>query len=192
MAQIKCKHGHYYNDEIYSSCPYCADKIPVSEEKTDFEERNAVQENTDLKEKSNLKIFAVIAAILAVASFFLPQQNQAKLTQIRREYFEKKAAYEEFVAVASAFGRGPEEFYSDVPFLTLDANGSAKSFSTHGDFIKIMNRSAAVTEELKTYFSYEWVGDDVKITPGANKGLNFIHFTNKKNKDIFDVLVIIK
>ena len=205
MAQIKCPKGHYYNDKLYKQCPYCEAGMETISEPPPPEP----------KKISKLNVAAVAALIIAVASFALVHAKEKDLQAVNLERQAKEASLKKLVneldedgtelnkvkevseLINSIYGYGSEEFHANIPVLIFDAGGESKNLSISGNYQKtfcVMNYfvNENFTSGWCNDITAEWVGDDVKITPGSAKGYNIIHFFNSANDETFDVLVIVK
>lgn len=210
MAQIKCKKGHHYNNEIYNECPYCKENLPAFEG-TSLETIPSQSHHKELV----IKILAVISVIIAGTSFFFANFQRQELAKLKQDILENKPILDEMEkevkidgskrnnekkileTFKSAFGQGSKEFYAELPVVVLEAGGSSKWLEINGNSKSVFIVMDYIVEEnfksgWSTDIQAEWTGNSVKITPGKDRGYNLIHFYNKENNDTFDVLVVVK
>ena len=207
MAQVQCKKGHYYNDEIYPKCPYC-----------DGDDGSNDDADNNSKKGVIVKILAALAVVLALGSFAYANSKETKLEETRKEFQTKSAEldskkkeladkdidprtinsyYRFFNAV---FGYGSEKFYAETPILVLEAGGAAKDIVIKCDYEKEKESFIAMGGFTKEEFNSgllddiqaEWINNNIRVTPGSKKGFNVIHVLIEGHEESFDVLVIVK
>lgn len=207
MAQVRCRNGHYYNNEIYQECPYCpSDPNPDPDP------------NPSTKKPIIIKVLTALSVILALGSFVYASQASRNFNEVQQvlqkksnELDAEKKKFEDkkldpktinafYRFFNSVFGYGSEKFYTDTPILVLETGGASKDINIHCDYDQTMSFiemdaftndsfNSGLAKDIKT----DWVNHNIRVTPGYTKGFNIIHvFFNEELNVSFDVLVIVK
>ena len=203
MPQVKCKHGHYYNDEIYASCPYCNDPdIHI------YDDDN--NDDKDFKQKKTVvKVIAILSVLMALISFGYIDSKENKLDETRQELQKKSQilkdnaenfsdAKRNLNLIKSVYGYGSKDFYSETPVVVLIADGYSKDIDIkcnyeNESFIKLdAFTKSAFNSGLSKDIKAEWVNNKIRVTPGSTEGFNIIHVLSKDSNDSFDILVLVK
>lgn len=201
MAQVKCKNGHYYNNEIYPQCPYCDDVPPLNQDST--------PSVSPYLKTTIAKILAALTVIIALGSFVYANSKEQLLNETQQELKQKSktlkddkvnfdSAKRTLNLINSVYGYGSKDFYADTPVLVLNVGGTSKDITVkcnykHESFIKLDGfTKSTFNSGLSKDIKAEWVGDKIRVTPGSTKGFNIIHVFSEDNTDSFDILVLVK
>lgn len=210
MSQVQCPQGHFYNNEIYSECPYChgaggGDNPPPP----------SPPENNN--KWLVIKILSIIMAVVAIGSFVYVQSLESELLSLKnelktvtRDYDAKtkelntngsvlnisKKAHTFF---KSLFGSDGQDFYMDTPILVLESGGSSKTLQLHRKAIADNTWLNLLHNYTKGDFTSgccndveaDWENGNIKVTSGSAKGFNILHVFDSNGKS-FDVLIIVK
>ena len=208
MSQVQCPQGHFYNNEIYSECPYChgggGDPPPPP----------PINDNKWLV----IKILSIVLAVVAVGSFVHVQSLKSELLSLKNELNTVTRDYDAktkelntkgsvlnisknaHALFKSLFGSDGQDLYVDTPILVLESGGSSKILQLHRKsdkadktwFNLLHNYTKNdFTSECCNDIEADWENGNIKVTSGSTKGFNILHVFDSNGKS-FDVLIIVK
>lgn len=212
MSQVQCPNGHFYNNDLYTSCPYCSQTstppMPPTPPPQPFPKQD--------QGSSAIKIISFVSAIIAVGTFFYAQSRESELSDAKNRLYQVTQDYDAKTTELSTkgstlnlsnranklfkrlFGNGGENFHSDVPILVLESGGDAKSFIVYDNnskdtkFNLLHNYTKNnFTSGCCTDIKAEWKNNNIQITPGSMRGFNIVHVFDNSGKS-FDVLIIVQ
>ena len=193
-TQIKCPKCNRYYDINLTKCPYS--DCPSNQ--TTIDKRPWIA--------------AGCAILIAFASFGYTNSVKTQLAKITEETKELKSQTSRYDYISNNFGYGSSAYYADTPVLVIDKNEETieeKTMKPHfieENIIPIYWSSwnDSQTTEMDANISapegihVEWDSKvtnqrrNAIVTSGSESGAYIVHFSNKKNNDAFDVLVVVK
>ena len=200
--QIKCPKCNRYYDSNLTKCPN--PDCPSNQTPTTIAKRPWIA--------------AGCAILIALASFGYTSSVKTQLANITKETQELKSQTSKYDYISNNFGYGSSAYYADTPVLVIDKNdnegqpssgneshpGNEEPPSTGNIPIYWSSWNDSQTTELDANISapegihVEWDSKvtnqrrNAIVTSGSESGAYIVHFSNKKNNDAFDVLVVVK
>lgn len=201
----KC--GHEYTDDkcLYPlcpqiECPKCHKFYNSNESKCPRSDCPGNQSEPPPPIDKRPWIAAGCAILLAVASFGYTNSAKNHLAVVKQEVKELKAEASKYDYISNNFGYGTSAYYADTPVLVLDkddASGNIPVYWSNWGKDNTTEQDASISTN-PSGLSVVW--DDAVtnqrrnaiLTSGSESGAYIVHFSNKKDNDSFDVLVVVK
>ena len=144
-------------------------------------------------------IVAAGAILLAVASFWNMNVSKEHLVDIIKETKELKSQTSKYDYISNNFGYGSSAYYADTPILVLDKDGASGNVpvywsSWNNSQTTELNANISAPEGIHVKWASEVTNQrrNAIVTSGAESGAYIVHFSNEKDIDAFEVLVVVK
>ena len=143
-------------------------------------------------------IIAACAILAVIFSFSFMKSSEKQLAEVSLSMSEVKQELTKFDYLDRNYGRASSSFYSDIPVLVLDKDGDSKNIPIHWNGVTGADSKYDIDISKSDAITVEWDGEiaeqrcDIKVSPGSEEGAYPVHFSNVKDADAFDVLVIVK
>ena len=144
-------------------------------------------------------IVATGAILLAFASFWNMNVSKEHLVDIAKETKELKSQTSKYDYISNNFGYGSSAYYADTPILVLDKDGASGNVpvywsSWNNSQTTELNANISAPEGIHVKWASEVTNQrrNAIVTSGAESGAYIVHFSNEKDIDAFEVLVVVK
>lgn len=159
-------------------------------------ENNPSPSNPPSNQKALLA--AGLSIILAICGFAYMKTADDRCQKIKQEISSVQKQVSDHEYIEQYYGHGSSEYYAEIPILVLEKNGGTGNIPVYWSGWEDSNSKFDVETHQPNEISVKW-SDEVKnhrceltVTAGSKEGAYPIHFSNKKDSDSFDVLVVVK